>query len=445
MSRLDRFGRLSPRMGARDAAAVVGAAGSPRRDGRILLFGDSQMARDWQTLTTEFGNLNTGIINHANIFGRRRWEVVDNLGVSGNTTNDMIARLPAAVEAASECGVVLISASTNDIFIDTSTPAQVTSNLETIFKAFMDAGVYVIWKNETPRTFVDATKVAYQHAVNAWANEFERNNPGFSVFDAAAVVVDSTSTQFAAASNMLEDSVHYKNYGACLLGKAFNDKYASAFIPRSNLIVSASDTYAVSTASGQLFGNPLFSGSAGTKTAPSGGTAPTGTVADLIAIEHSVNTAATCTCSLVAQADGFGQAQRIVIANNGASDRFQYQNNASLISGISPGDLIEMECDIRVSSHTNLSAVALLLRGAVDGGSLINAYDGRNTTNDIALPSVFVGGTYRTRRLRLPAGSAVTSLQFRIEARFTTATGGGATIDVSRLSIRNLTRLGLEN
>lgn len=427
-----------------NAGAVVGSAGAPRRDGRLLLFGDSQVERDWLTTATDTANVGQGVINHANIFGGRRYEIVDNLGVIGDTTDDMLARLPAAVEAARECGAVFISASTNDIFGDLQDSGHVVTNLEIIFRAFMNAGVYVIWKNETPRTFVDAAKVVYQNAVNTWAKEFERKNPGFSVFDAASVIVNATSTQFAATAGRLDGAVHFLNYAACLLGKAFNTKYSGLFVPRDNLIATASDAYAVDTASAQLWGNPLFSGTAGTKTATGGGTAPTGTVGDLTQVDHAVNTAATCTCSLVSQADGFGQAQRIVIASNGASDRWTVRNITNITAGVSPGDLIELECDIRVSSHSNLSGLPVFLQAAVDGGTIVYAYDNRHAGTDVALPADFVGGTFRTRRLRLPAGSAVTALQYRIEPRFTSTTGGGATIDISRLSIRNLTRLGLD-
>jgi lysophospholipase L1-like esterase len=426
------------------AAAVVGAAGAPRRDGRLLLDGDSQVERDWLTTATDTANVGQGIINHANIFGGRRYEVVDNLGVIGDTTDDLIARLPASIEAARSCGAVFLSVSTNDIFGDLQDSDHVITNLEIIFRRFMNAGVYVIWKNETPRTFVDATKVAYQNNVNAWAKEFERKNPGFSVFDAAAVIVNATSTQFAATANRLDGAVHYLNIATCLMGKAFNTKYSGMFVARDNLIDTASDTYTVSTTSGQLWGNPLFSGTAGTETATGGGTAPTGDTADLTQVDHAVNTAATCVCSLVSQADGFGQAQRIVIASNGASDRWTVRNITNITTGVSPGDLIELECDIRVSSATNLSGLPVFLQAAVDGGTIVYAYDNRHASTDVALPSDFVGGTFRTRRLRLPAGTAVTALQWRIEPRFTTTTGGGATIDISRLTVRNLTRLGLD-
>lgn len=430
---------------AAGAAAVVGAAGSPRRDGRLLLFGDSQVERDWLTTATDTANVGQGIINHANIFGGRRYEVVDNFGVIGDTTDLMLARIDTAVAAARECGAVFISASTNDIFGSLLADTYVTEKLENIFRRFMEAGVYVIWKNETPRTFVDATKVAYQNNINTWAKEFERNNPGFSVFDAAAVIVNATSTQFAATANRLDGAVHYLNIAAVLLGKAFNTKYSGMFVPRDNLIDTASDTYTVSTTSGQLWGNPLFSGTAGTETATGGGTAPTGDTANLTQVDHAVNTAATCVCSLVSQADGFGQAQRIVIASNGASDRWTVRNITNITTGVSPGDLIELECDIRVSSATNLSGLPVFLQAAVDGGTIVYAYDNRHAGTDVALPADFVGGTFRTRRLRLPAGSAVTALQWRIEPRFTTTTGGGATIDISRLTVRNLTRLGLDN
>lgn len=427
------------------AAAVVGAAGSPRRDGRILLFGDSQVDRDWLTTAGEFSNVGYGIINHANIFGGRRWEIVANLGVTGDTTDGMIARLPAALIAAASCGAVVISASTNGIFGDLRTADYEIANLTTIFRAFMNIGVYVIWKNETPRTFIDATKVQYQIKVNSWANEFERDNPGFSVFDAASVIVNATSTQFAPKSGYLDGAVHFKNVAACLLGKAFSDKYSPMFLPRSNLICTAADAYTVDASSSQVWGNPLFSGTGGQKTNTAGGTAPTGTVGDLTQVDHASNTAATCTCSLVSQADGFGQAQRIVIANAGNNDRWTVRNITNITAGVSPGDLIELECDIRVSSHSELVGLPVFLQVQTDGGTINYSYDNRHDGAAAAYTSAFVGGSFRTRRLRIPAGSAITALQWRVEPRFSaTSTTGGATIDVSRLSIRNLTRLGLD-
>lgn len=425
--------------------------------GRAMLDGDSKTANEWLTTVTENASVGVGVVNHANILGGRFLSVLENKGVVGNTTDDMLARLQTSLDycVANRIGTVFLSLGTNDLFATTPRSADyVTSNLQTIVSAFLRIGCFVIWMNETPRSgSPTAAQVQAQLKVNRWGREYERNNPMFSVFDAAAVMVDPTSTAFAPRSGSLASgsSVHFNNWMAAQLGAAFKARYAALYPTTVDLIATAADTYATNSASGQVWSNPLFAGAVASPnasffTATGGGSLPTGTVGTGVQVDHSAGATGDCVCSVVANADGIGSAQRCVIGGvtpSAANGRWAIRNQANMTSGVSPGDLIELEADVRVSGHTDLVALPLFLQAQVDGGTIVFAHDNRNDAANVAYPASFVGGTMRTRRLRMPSGTAVTALQWRVEPRFGAAGTGAATVDVSRVSVRNLTRLGI--
>lgn len=437
-------------------AAVDGATGLPTGlstggagvgdAGATLVFGDSKGAREWLNSATDVSTVGYGALNHANLITGQCWDVVANLGVSGDTTDQMLARLDTAVAVARRCGWVLFHGGTNDLYGSLKTAAQTIPNLATIADAFLDTGANVVWFNETPRAFVDQNKVSYQLQLNAWGREFQRRRKHFYAFDAADAMSDPASTQFAAAAGLLDGSVHWNNACAYLIGARYAARFGGMAIPQSHLASSAADVYSVSSLSGQLFANPLFTGSGGTPSNTAGGNAPTGTIAASVQVDksgHGSGSASTCVCSTVARADGFGNNQRLVIANAINGDRYLIRNTGNISAGVSPGHLVQLEGELTVASHTNLGALHIYLQYQVDGGSVITAHCLRNDTANVAYPAAFAGGKYRTRPVRLPAGTALTALQVRAEARFVGA--GGATVDLGRAALRNLTALGLDN
>lgn len=420
-----------------------------QRSSRTMLFGDSMVEREWLDNSTAQDKVGYGWLNHANLLSGQGWDVVYNYGLTGRVTGEAVALLPEIVPLARSCGFVIVSIGTNDIYADLRSADYIINRQQMIFDQLLDTGATVIALHMTPRTYVDATKLMTQYKVNDFLQNFQARNPGFFHFDASPAIIDPTSTQGAPASNVLlsGSAVHFSNYGAHLVGRKFNTDFGALVRPTSRLASSSADAHAIDSNSYQAWRNPLMlvaGGTAGTKTATGGGTSPTGTVPDYMQVDHVVAGTGACACTWIPRSDGLGNDLQLIISGAAANDRWTVRNAVNLTaSGLSPGDLVQCEAEIIVDSHTNLAALPLFLQFQVDGGSTLQGNDMRNDTNNITYAQTFTGGKYKTRPIRIPPGSALTAMQWRVEPRFVTASGA-ATIRIGRVSIRNLTRAGFD-
>lgn len=415
----------------------------------FMALGDSMVDRNFTQTATENSLNGYGSFNHANMLLGCPWTYSTSAdqGVTGDTTTQILAR--SATWAAVDCDVVGLSAGTNDYL--TLTAEETITNLGQILD-LLGPMKKVIYLPCPPRTFVDAATVAKWLTINKWMTEQQAVRANLLVVDEAIdVVVDATSTQFVPLSGSLisGSAVHTNNAYAFKVGQAIYRKCRYLFPPRNRLIRSAADVAGITTGSNQMFIGGVLAGSGGSKTATGGGTAPTGTVADSCTVDHVTNSTCTAVCSVVARTmaddgDLIGSNQVIVIGNGGvttpaiAGDTFQFRANGNLTVGAAAGDTVEGWADIRVSSHSGLKSVSLWVQAQVDGGTLVYAYDLRHTaSDDVAYPADFVGGIFNTLRRSIPAGTALSGVQCRIELRF--LAGGYATVSIGRPTVLNVT------
>lgn len=430
------------------AAGLVGPGNTPlsiwSKRKKAMYLGDSLMDRNFTSTATENSLNGYGAINHANILLGQAFDYATDAdqGVVGDTTTLVLAR--SATWTAVDCDVVFMSLGTNDYL--TLTSSQTIVNLAAIF-ALIPSYKPIIYLPCPPRTFVDAATVAKWLAINKWLFDQQVSRQNLIVIDMAVdAEIDATSTQFVPVSGALVagSAVHYNNAYAFKIGQAVFNKIRYLFPSKNNMIRSAADAAATTTGSQQLVTAGVLAGTGGTKSATGGGTAPSGTVVDGITVDH-VTAASTCdsVCSIVARtvsADGdiIGSNQVVVIGGVTpaiAGDTFQIRTTGNLTVGAVPGDYIEGWADIKVSSHSNLKSVSMWIQAQTDGGTAFSAYVLRHTaTDDVAYPSDFAGGIYRTLRMQIPAGVTLTGVQLRVELRF--LVGGSATVKVGRPTVR---------
>lgn len=439
MSGLDVFGRVSPRMGARQAAEAFGLVGlGTSAAPRAVAVGDSQLDRTFLTSATEAGLVGYGALNHANMALGQAWEWASNAdhAVIGDSTDDVMARM-AAIKAV-PCDLRFISLGTNDIWGDLRTGEQTIAGLAQVFETLSDQPLVYI--PITPRNFIDADKVGYALQVNRWAASQQSVRRNLIVVERAVdAIIDPTSTQFVASAGLLDGAVHWNNAGAVKVGAAIAARLSGRYPGRARLVASAADAYPTNNASNQLLPAPILSGTTGGKTATGGGTAPTGSVAAGWEVDHAVAGTGACACSLVARADGIGSDQRLQITGAAANDRWVFRNTGNVTAGVSPGEVLQALSDMRVSSHANLTALALFIQAQIDGGSINYYHALRNDANNVAYGADFVGGIQRTLAVALPSGSAITALQVRMEVRFGSA-GGAADVLLGRPNLWNVSR-----
>jgi lysophospholipase L1-like esterase len=426
------------------SGAVVGSAGAgigayaSARPPVAVAVGDSQLDRTFLTTATETSLVGYGALNHANMGLGQAWDWASGAdqAVIGDTCALVLDRM--AEIRAMDCDLRFLSLGTNDIWGSLLTGEQTIVGLAQVFDALSDKPLIFI--PITPRSFVDVDKVSYALQVNRWAAAQQSVRRNMIVIERAVdAIIDPTSTQFIAASGLLDGAVHWNNAGAVKVGAAIAARLAGLYPGRARMVSFAGDAYPTNNASNQLLPSPVLSGTSGGKTATGGGTAPTGNVAAGFDVDHAAAGTGACACSLVARADGIGGDQRLQISGAAANDRWTFRNTGNITQGVSPGEVLQALGDIRISSHTNLSAISLFIQAQVDGGSINYIHALRNSAADAAYGAGFVGGIQRTIAAALPAGSTITTLQFRIDVRFGSA-GGAADVLLGRPNFWNLSR-----
>lgn len=432
---------------ARDAVSatsLVAAAGasssalSSAASLNAMVVGDSQLDRTFLKTATEDGLVGYGALNHANMAMGQAWEWATNAdqAVIGDTCALVMARM-AAIKAV-QCDIRFLSLGTNDIWGSLLTADQTIDGLAEVFDALSDKPI--IYIPITPRSFIDADKVGYALRVNRWAAAQQAVRKNLIVVERAVdAIIDPASTQFVAASGLLDGAVHWNNAGAVKIGAAVASRLSGLYPSRARLVASAADAYPTNNASNQLLPSPILSGTTGGKTATGGGTAPTGNVAAGFDVDHAVAGAGACACSIVARSDGIGSDQRLQISGAALNDRWVFRNTGNISAGVSAGEILQALADIRVSSHTNLNAITLFIQTQVDGGSINYFHALRNDANNVAYGADFVGGVQRTLNVAIPSGTTISALQVRVEIRFGTA-GGAADVLIGRPTLWNLSR-----
>ena len=336
--------------GATGIAGVTGSTGAQgvqdtiANNSRIVYFGTSITANgeNDQPISggTGFSFMAFGYTTWANILSGSVLQVPvgGNLGVSGNLTSQMVARLSSVL--ALHPKVVLMEGGTNDI-ANGNTAIQVEQNLSIIWNALKSINCKIIYNEILPRyssyTFTTAQE-AERVAINTWSAH-QADNANLYVLDVSS----------AFNANTTVEGIHPNEEGAYGIG--YIDAQTLKKIVSGNNI--AGDLYP----NNALTVNPLMTGSGGTLD----GTA-TGTVADSWQLIQSTSGGANVAGSLVTDSIG-NQAQIITLSGNytGTSD-----SRVDLLSTdgttVNVGDQIEGVVDFQVTSPlTHVADIEFLL------------------------------------------------------------------------------------
>lgn len=214
-------------------------------------------------------------------------------------------------------------------------------------------------------------------------------------------------------------NLHPNNVGAYWLGKAIARAW-TAYLPSGDRrIASNADAYGYSAASRNLIDNPLLVNGSGTATGFTSATS-SGT--------------ASCTPTLEARADGYGNDQQLAITHT-SGDLWSYKT-PDAGSRETAGDIVQCEFELTVPAGTTgfrRASLALTQNGA--GGFIRSLWMQPDTTatNDLAYPEAFVH-VMRTPPMVVAAGQ--TLLQGEVLLGF----NGSATqnIKLGRASLNRL-------
>jgi lysophospholipase L1-like esterase len=201
-----------------------------------------------------------------------------NFGVSGDTTAQMVARLPAV--AASRASVVVLLGGTNDgSLAGNAAGAASIANFTTIYTSLVrQQRKTLVVINELPRGDGGAPAPGYRLGLYHWVRDVLAGWPGVIVVDPASAMSDPASAAWAPLPGYLRDGLHFGPRGAVVVGQAVAGALNGLFTPRPLLAVSAADAFnATSQPRGNLVTNAMMTGSVAASTYGAGsGNVPSG-------------------------------------------------------------------------------------------------------------------------------------------------------------------------
>lgn len=190
---------------------------------KIALFGDSYA---WYENSNSSGNSSMdGSLWHKALalVGYHRFGIVDYLGVGGNTSLQMSARISDVLQSSAD--VVLCNCGANDFYGLGYLADDVFVTVTDMIAKIINTGKIVIWAN-SPTQAITRTNwtlarqkecLKYNRMLNAWAAD----KPNVHIADLARAITDmSDQTNASALSTALvSDGIHLSRQGALLFGR----------------------------------------------------------------------------------------------------------------------------------------------------------------------------------------------------------------------------------
>jgi len=424
---------------------------------RILLFGDSRVDNEDNTTGTVKYSYNRGPVNWANAILDRRFEIVSNKGVGGDTTTAMLARYDADIKPfAGVAKIVYMMVDVNDVNATAPAISEATTkaNLISLYNKLTEDGFYIIdVAGYYPATAFTATKQRVFQNIAQFKKIQANSRKNLRVIDYHAIIGNTTSTTPNTPSNMFFNDgtgLHVGVRGAQLLGIELA-KILQLLCPKTDKLISSAGDFRTTsdvTISKNLILNPLMVGTAGAHH-PSGGTVndatpdasfTAGVITGFTARRNAG--AGSASFSVGTNPNFIGQVQRIKITGEtlGTTSPAVYQlaPTNSVHSIVTRNVPLVARCKVQLSNIAFVHSVVLRILYTLDGvnyGSRDMAdtnYVGGVITKDCIL-------TLETLPITIAAGS-LTNCEAQIQVIFDQTTGrtGTLNLDIGQFSFEEL-------
>ena len=390
-----------------------------------------------------------GFFTWANGYLGGRMTLLNNGGVGGEKTADMILRLQTDVIAYSPSYCTVLGG-INDI-TGAVAEATIEANLQTIYTTLHNAGIKVIALTILP---LAASHANYATAnpiivrINTWIRNFINSVPGIYLVDAFNVVVDPTSTGSAPLANYLKtDYIHPAAIAAQAIGYEFYRVMNAVMPPWNMLVASAADNKFSNATNKNILdtaaGAGLFLGTGGTAS----GTGMTGTtVAATWTCTNEIGTATAVATTeartVVNDGDAIGWNQ-VVTISSAASGNVVSIKSADFKANLATGDRFFAEGHLQCSGMSAVTEVQFYAAIAANSGAVTvycSALDKTDTTfsqNNISLQ-------LRTPVMTMPdptklgTGSPGTIANVKLYAWIKFGGAGAAVMKLGRCSVRKV-------
>lgn len=373
-----------------------------------------------------------------------RFQWLANVAMSGETTRQQINRLETQVFPLNP-GYYVFMEGTNSIntyvaagMTNEQALAATIADTEELIEKVLARGIRMILGSTKPRGDLGSENAARNsvHDLYArWVLHKGVTTPNLYVFDAYDATVDRITglprTNYLKAS----DNLHMTPKGADAIAEAAYPVFDKLF-PRNLLFVgSTAATVRANTPNTKRINvNPFFQGSGGTAV----GTVA-GTIAQNTRAGYSGGTVSSCTASVVARSDGFGNDQQIVCSGM-ASGAYAFVGtitaDALPLFTHDGNNYIVGIAHVSVSGQTNIKGIEAYITTTI--GGVGNTSSGMLPTAESVSEAINTdySGWIMTP-IHKPVPGSMTTLSLGIRAT-SMAAGGAVTLRVGRMEFLNL-------
>jgi lysophospholipase L1-like esterase len=241
-------------------------------------------------------------VNFGNALSGHRLTAVYDFGVSGDTSTQALARLPAAL--ATRPAFLQITLGVNDIG-GGSTDATPYANIVTMARAALAQGTRPIISIDTGSSAFTTTQIGYLNDLNQRLRQFVAATPGAVLFDPSDTVLQhANSGTIAWKTGYSNEGLHANLLGSYWEGVAYAQliQYLIPALPTQSTVATESRGFGSSA----LLGNAMFyNATGGTLGTGATGTVPNGfTVTATGAATVTVSTGASTTTDITGAAEG---------------------------------------------------------------------------------------------------------------------------------------------
>ena len=360
------------------------------------------------------------------------------LGVSGDTLEDILARLDRVYNLNPKPDYCVVLGGSNNVSLTTSF-GSFSSMRDTWLKivtGLKERGIIPITMPITPRagSVLTAAQIQIQHRLTNYQREFCRRNKGFLFCDYLKYFIDQASATGAPLALMVKaDNLHPAATGAYYMGKAMADLMALYIPAPANSFHSAVDYYdATSNPTGTLLhsGSTNYStmaGTTGTHTASTNFTTSGNLATGWTSVKSGGTATWATTCSKESRTDGWASGALQVVAHAitvaGGSDEIHNLRATPVFSEINAGDWYYAECKIDVTAApVNINALELYLLETRPSNSQTGVDMNYNAATSLLIPTVTWSGTLRTPPIQRTSDATAVQVNLRTRANTTSGT-----------------------
>ncbi|MBO1582726.1 GDSL-type esterase/lipase family protein, partial [Bacillus sp. XF8] len=181
----------------------------------IVLFGDSITEQNSIITSTYAYNYSKGFFSWANVLLGSPFNVLNNAGIGGNRTDQMIARIDKDV-LQYKPQYCFFMGGVNDISANI-TYEDLIANLENIYKILTQNNIVIITSTITPSHYhTTAAQKLIKDKTNAWIRNYAINNPNVILVDMAKTLINAADASLV--PGLSSDGTHPVQTGAILMG-----------------------------------------------------------------------------------------------------------------------------------------------------------------------------------------------------------------------------------